>query len=60
MYIIFGMEDGIIMVIMDGIIIIIIIVIIIMDDCWMRMNKSFMKIQQRMLVIKLNDVDVFL
>lgn len=55
MYIIIIMEDGIIMVIMDGI-----IVIIIMDDCWMRMNKSFMKIQQRMLVIKLNDVDVFL
>lgn len=56
MYIIIIVENGIILVIMDGII----IVIIFMDDCWMRMNKSFMKIQQRMLVIKLNDVDVFL
>lgn len=54
MYIIIIVENGIILVIMDG------IVIIFMDDCWMRMNKSFMKIQQRMLVIKLNDVDVFL
>lgn len=44
----------------DGIIMYGVIFIIIMDDCWMRMNKSFMKIQQRMLVIKLNDVDVFL
>lgn len=49
MYIIIIVENGIILVIVDGI-----------YDCWMRMNKSFMKIQQRMLVIKLNDVDVFL